>query len=869
MSIEVGDGVNVMYNNMPNTVDITGHPQLTGVQRYDRFTQDGIFRLQQFTNVDASDTGPAMVFFTDGDTVLFSNSNFFRVFFQSALANCPPPPPQCNISTTRANNQLVLLVECFPDTVLGDARIMELTGSRSFMLDGRDTLSYDSNTLRYRSGSITQEAFQDIRNLYVLEDAQAGGQTGRSLSRFIGGTSSIFSGPGTLRVGELDGMGAAFFSTSTSATMEIDTAVVDEQLIFDAMPDNNIVRVSDIFRVGMTPPITPNPLVDLGGMEPTPYRVRSFPTASRIEFDMGDITVLDRFGQVLASLRDYDSLSTFANSRTVTTTSGSSSTDLGPGGLTLYTNENSAGQEQAFGVNGIESALIQSRIDDAFDQIEAPINQQPRFSARGFGDGSAVFSADGNEVVTVTDSAPVVVGAGQFVNFDGMNIEIYNQGDPNTPVSGSPFTVANFTVYETVTGAPRRYFDEYSSQNMPSQDFAGPGVLYLDNSNRAFYTNDRGTQQFISGFINSLPPSQIRTVTREVTTPMNTTVRVVNIENNDRILVEASSSTTTSTSDNQGVIYVGNMVNTVNGFTVPSSSRVVDRPSTTPGERIVEVIAPNGQVQFSTTTSMYFSRQPGGVPQMVPINSSLAGGGVIYFNPNGGPVLYNQDTTVSPSLVMAIENTGISFTSSTSGIAELNFFNGQRVINFPGMSSTFLQGPGTIYTSGSQSFYSTDTVRNAQIAGEISRLLPAILNVNTTTGSFQIMSGTGESVFNFTFGNVRNFNIGGTSTVSYSNGFLVFPGFNFSTSSFTYYNGFETQRFGPGDMVSLNGPGLIIRINMENGEIVFIDDRLTIDRIFETSNSAMNAFRSPILVTPDTLSLTSKNSTVSAFFGQV
>ena len=860
----IGTGVDVEFDNAADLVTITGRPNLDAM-RYQYVVQQSNFHpfiIGSVTNQDRSgDMGFAVVYY-DGSTVLFSNSTQFQNGYRQVEAACPDPPQQCNITTRRANDELVLQIPCSPrsENVASDD-IMELTGSESIEIQSGETLAYSSNSLRYRRGSTTLRTFDNIDSLYFLEDVNVQGQSGQRLTRSIGMSASVFSGPGTLRVGSFAGGMNAFFSTSRSANAEVNAAVVDEQLTFNADANNNIVSVTDVFT--MNPP-PDNPLVMLGGMAPTSYRARSFPTASEIQFNNGAVTVTDRFGQSLASLSNFDSLSVFRNSE-IQTFSGammSMALSLPSGGLTLYTNRDAMGTaNEGFAFAGIESPVIQGRITTALDQIEVPINERPQFTGTAFSDGSAVLNGNGMQVVTLTDRAPVTVGSGQFVRFDGSNVRIFDRSDTNTPVSSIPVT--DFTVFETVSGAPGSFYNQYNSTNLPDQDFDGPGTIYYDNAGRGFYTNDRPTEQFVSGFIASLPPARIDTVVRRVDG-----MAFVDIVNGDRQLVEVSTSSTTATGGNQGVIYVNDILRTVNGYTVPADAQVVDVPSTVPGERIVQARDSNGRILFSAPSTGNYMYRMGNSITTPAANSSFPGGGVIYFNTDGSAVVYNADTATSPQLVTAIANAGITFGSNTPGITELNFFNGQRVNTFTGMSSSFLQGPGTVYTSGSKSLFSTDVARNGQIPGEVSQLLPVTFNVNTTTGSIEIVAGNGMSVTNFTVITDRRINIGGTQTVEYSNGFAVFAGNNISTSSFTYFNGFEVKRFGPDAEESFPGPGQVI-ISEETGEVTFIDDSTTIRRVDERVASTIDVFRPPVLVTPDVQILTSKSSDVTALFGQV
>ncbi len=121
-------------------------------------------------------------------------SDLFRNLYESLAVQFPVPPSQVTISTPRVSNELALALQSNPVNC-ADGNIIQLTGSDTFILGSGESLAYNSNSLRYRRGSVTQEIFDDIANFYVLEDITQNGERGRRLRQFTGGSSDIFTGP--------------------------------------------------------------------------------------------------------------------------------------------------------------------------------------------------------------------------------------------------------------------------------------------------------------------------------------------------------------------------------------------------------------------------------------------------------------------------------------------------------------------------------------------------------------------------------------------------------------------------------------------------------------------------------------------------
>ena len=831
---------------------ITGaDPIVLTASRFQYLYQDpGSFRFRDVTGPipgAGGQPGPGTLYY-DGDTALFTNSDLFIGTYEGLAAQFPVPPSQVTISTPRVNNELALNLQSSPSDPVTDGNVIELTGSDAFILGSGESLTYVSNSLRYRRGSVTQRVFNPITNFYVLEDITENGQQGRTLRRFTGGSSEVITGPGILRVGTSpnDGSRVAFFSPSTSVNQEINSGIIDGQLSFDAV--QNSAQISDIF----TNPGTPARLIDLGGTSKT----FTYPTASRVTFDdtsgRREIRVFDRFNQQLGAFFDSD-LSSFLNHQVQTTSSGTASFDIPDGGVTLISNSNDG---QIF-IYPSRNTLLTGRINEARSSITIPPNPSPTFSISSSG-GSSVLSINGDETVTISDRPPIIVNSGQSCNYNGASVTVYNNGAPGTPVSGTPITVNSLTTFVT----PGNCLNTFT--NTAPRDLPGPGVAYSDNQNRAFFTNEVQVINRINGFLNSRPHVRITTTTRT-----EGGRRFVDIVNPEGIrLVEGSTSTTTNVGSRQGLIYTGNTVRSVNGFSVPSSFTIRYVVSTTPGvDDTVEVINPDGDVYFTTTASSSFRYRQGGVLQPTPTTTtSYSGGGVFYFNPNTGNVVYNDDTTTSTGLVTDLTTSGIVFDTNTRNITTLNFFDGRTTTRYDGSSTSFLSGPGTIFTSGNEGFYSTDSTTTTRVVTEITNNIPVVVRVNQTTGGVTIFNpGTQTTIFNFTTGSERTTVSTGT-TITYTNGVLLLPGRNITTDSFTYFNGISTQVFTSGDTVTFSGPGQVI-VNEQTTETIFIDNQNTNNRINNVVNNVPVV--PPVLVRPTTTSFISKVADVFPLFGQV
>ena len=418
----ISAGVAVEFDYKTNLVTITGRQNLAAM-RYQYVVEDSQFHqfiIGSITNEDRSgDMGFALLYY-DGSTVLFSNSASFPSLYRQIEAVCPKPPQQCNITTRRANDELVLQIPCFPRSLSqANDDILELTGSESNEIKAGETLAYFSNSLRYQRGSTTLRTFEHIDYFYFLEDASVQGLTGRRLTKSVRMSSKVFAGPGVLRVGRSARMTVAFFSRSQSANEEVNAAVVDEQLTFDAESIDNIVNIIDVFTTTNPPD---NPLIQLHGMAPNSYRVHSFPTADKIEYNSGAVTITNSIGQSLASYSNFGSLSIFWKSEIQTFSASimSSALQLPSGSLTLYTSTNgetmgknghtslktkeednhtsksTKGEDkhtngnvmgegnEGFAFAGVESPIIQRRINNALDQIEVSFNKSINSTTKTF-----------------------------------------------------------------------------------------------------------------------------------------------------------------------------------------------------------------------------------------------------------------------------------------------------------------------------------------------------------------------------------------------------------------------------------------------------------------------------------------------------
>ncbi len=836
----------VLFNG-GNTVSPNNIPALP-TDRY-QYVLDGNggFLFREFSGGQSNipgQTGPGTVYY-DGDTALFTNSDSFVSLYNSISSQIPTPPSQVTIDTPVVNNEVVLNLESNPSNS-NDENIVELSGSEAFVLSSGESLTYSSNTLRYRRGSVTQEVFNNINDVYVLQDISQNGQPGRRLRRFTGSANEVITGPGVLRVGRSPtntNQRVAFFSPSSSVNQEIDNGIIDEQLDFVSSPDPPSAQIIDITGGGNSS------LVELVGS-----RTFNYPTASQISFQSGSVRVFDSLNNQIGSLSNFD-LNTFLNNEITSlsrSSTGIASFDVPDGGLTLITSQNSdTGLDEAFAYPS-RNTIVTNRIQSVLSEVSIPTTPFPNFNIRSFSNGSAVLSVNGDDVVTVTDRPPFNIGSGQFCRYNGATsrIEVYNRANPEVTIASIP--VDSLTLFESPN-----CLTTVSSTNPLNRDVAGPGVVYFDDQNRAFLTNEPRILNTITGFINSLPPAVI---IPEIRTTNQTTV--VDIVNNNRRLVEVNPPVT-DLGTTGGVIYTDNTVRVVNGFVVPSDAQVVFNP--TPQE--IQVVSSDGNIIFSTPATGTVQSRQGGTINSFSSGTTLSGGGVIYFNPTTGNVVYNTDTTTTPELVTDLTNSGISFEQVINGITELNFYDGQRVSTFTTSSSTsFIPGPGVVFSTGNQVLVSTDTTRNIELIREISQINPPSVTVSTTTGTVRVTTATGTPVVNFTIGDTSEIVTVETSTIIYTNGVLMVDGRNITTNTVTTFDGVNRITFGTTDSVNVTGPGIII-VNRETNEVTIVTDPTTISRInFRIRNTP---FVPPFVTPPNTNSLTSKFQDVSALFGQV
>lgn len=807
------------------------------------------FRFQEFqTSRTDPDVGPGTLYY-DGVRALFVNNDVISntingLDLPAVVVPMTPPPPlsQVSVSYIRRGTQLVLNLNDEPDMTTTSANdVIELTGMTTRTVSSDQSVSYSGDTVTLRQGSTVRGTFPSTQ-LVVLSDLRRGNDVGRSLRRFMGSSSEAFFGPGTLYMGMLGGQTVAFYSTS-SVNNDIIGNVVSQQVTFTSQSQTNMAQVTDIF----TNPGTTTSLIELSGS-----RTFSFSTASRVLFNNGIVTIQDRFGQQLGRFSGV-SLNGFINSRIVSYgTMGDETITIPEGGLNMITNGG-----QAF-IYPAGNSVITSGISTALSQITVPIPVSIRYDTTSQSDGTAFLMGNGITLVTISSGRTIDLNPTQSIAYDGSTgtLTVFNIANPSTPIAS--FTITSFSVSESPTS-----LTTYSSSVPLNRDISGPGRLYVDNQNRAFFTSEQRLQDFITGFINSLPPARISTVTRTI----NQT-QVVNLENGGRRLVEVSSSSMRPTTDQSSIVYFGNTVYVAQGFVVPGSSSVMYNPTT----GMTTITSTDGTTVSYPTSMFTLQRFPADTTNVITTNMTFSGGGFFYRSPMGD-VRYILFENVDMMFIDSLRGIGIINDANTiPNVNEFNFFNGRRIVTFTGSSSNVFSGPGSSFTAGGQTFYSTSMALNARIANEVAQVLPSSIVYNSTTGTITITSGTGSAVTSFTVSTTSSGSVSPTSSFTFSNGVLVAPTVFSSNitgvTSFVIFNGFETTTFGPGDSFTLMGPGTLI-YDRNSGQVTFTTDSTTSSRLMQRIQGVMNTFTAPVLSRPGTQEQRSKFRNVNSTFGQV
>ena len=781
--------------------------------------------------------GPGILYIQTPNA-LFSRSNFVNNFITTNLPDLQPdvliPPDPIEIEVVLRNDTderyfLALNIDTteVPDgTFELDDDVIEVTDSVSFTISSGQIVIYSGSQLLIRTGSLTDEQFQNIMAFSVLEPTVQAGISGFKYQEFKATTSPppSLSGPATLIVGKQSGQEVAFFSTASDKNHRISTTLVDMQLNFQIV--NETAKIVARFP----PTMSGQKLIDLSGAQSF-----NFPNGASIRLMNTEVSVTDGFGR---TLQKFDTglpmaVSYFLNGQ-VQRSIFKRSFQIPDGGVTLYFNPSDSEVFFYPSRNQIIGAKINQAIQDA--------NTQPvqiasfSLSANKFGIAtlSAKFQNNSiDEEVEVVDVAPATVldiESSDSLSYQGMSVEILDRDG----MSVKQFAVSPLAV--NLAGA--QYLS--SEDNFPTK-FGGSGRLYVDSDMRAFFTRNQDIQNLITNFVNGIPEPKIDVV-------KDPDDGLIYFQAGEENLFKLNGASSVEVESNTTGIYFDNEINLVNVFKIPADAQVSHNMT----DDVLQVSDPNdpGGFLFQTSAKMVFDNQEG----IVKLNndSVIDIKGFIYYSDRGALVTVNGDIDQGIVGVLFKNEWGLQASTRTiPGVMNLTVANGRNILTYT-MSAPFaLPRGGSYYMSstGGNAMYIFDQELNDSASDTYSQFNPSKPVYNRTSGVLTLMTAEGKFISSLRPGVTPTANISRGASILYAKETLFFTPEIVQPlekiNQFTVWDGLMATTYSrSNDEVRFEGPGVFW---YEGDMAFFTADPTTVSLIHQRITSIVSTFRAPVI----------------------
>ena len=817
-------------------------PGISECSRIEGFQAEIFTRDQMFSGPGVLYRGPNRALF------IAANSDRVSALIEANRPNFPTPiEPVESIFHTVMNMYLVLnndntdAPDGVPDS--GDSSIV-LTGSNCMNLQAGDAVIYLGGTISIRRGSTqldSQCPASGIGTLDAIETTRVFGVECQVLTRVENSLSRALSGPGLLCCGDraTSGGQTAFFTNYGNLVNQINQRVVQDQL--SASTDaGGTVTINRVLE-----PNAGTRLVTLNGAQSL-----NFPTATQVVQSSGVVQIQNSNGDIIQVFMCFGvgvSLAAFTSNQVSFSASG----NLGPlnipgGGLSMEYNPSNC----SVFVYPTQQSNVGQFVSRAKSNVTVP--SAISFGAMPDGFGGVILTANGNAVFGASTSRSFPVGEFQTLIYQGMNLNIQNirMGDVTPTMSFS-----GVQMFTTNTGSNR--LEMFMESAVPST--SGPGTLYVDDRNRAFFTNSASLMMFIQDSISS-----------SIGVPINIggqdTIEL-SIGGNNLFTFDDSSTLRPFIRD-QGFAYQSNTIARYNGFSTPSGSTI--QYFSDPG--LLRVIDSGGNLIREESNVNSLLRHDGrGMFPPVSVNSTFSGGGT--FMNGSMSLIFLPNNLVGPGF-QRLTMLG-ALTSIASGVGTLVANIGGRTQTFMGGSPTgVFNGPGSLFSSNESYFFTTDDEFITRIMQAVSNLRPVTTFFNRTTGLIQVISG-GREIIAINPSSSRTISTSDSSTVTITggiNGGNISIDGNFISGgirNFVFNDGitYRTIDFTvPGEMFSFRGGGGMIILS--NGMGFFSSVPSITQRIMFGINEAGNAVVPPVIPTPFPASFVSKENLVDTRIGQ-
>ena len=745
--------------------------------------------------------------------------------------------------TTPTDNLVLNIDSAARDGIFDpDDDILELTGSSTFLIPDNQDLLYDGDRLLVIDRNSLAQQFDSISNLYTLRPFLTTGVSvpGRNFEIFNTSntqTPRAFSGPGVLRVGMNRGQEVALYSTVSDVNQFITSELVSRSFRFQASEGNAEIIAE------FPPSLMDTRLISLVGAESF-----SFPDATSVRTMGSQVTVLSEQGVIQRFDTGQTPFFSAFIGHQVTRTNIDRNYDVPPGGATLLFNPNVNEFFLYPSRNGIISTNVAMAVEEA-NVVQEVITGDFSFET-SFGVATLTIRTNEmpirNFMIGVRPATTFDVGPSQTISYKGMTIEILGSGGEQRRIfeNVTPFIV-NLNEGQLII-----------ENDTSVTSFGGPGRLYIDSNNNAFYTRSQDIQNFITNFISRIRQPMVSLV-RDVMDGQ------IYFRSGNRNLLQVNGGTTV-TSGRAGIFF-NNEVNFVDTYNIPNNARATFDSTTnilsvvdlTTGERLFNIPIPNLLYQFNDSPSFQGGR---------PMVDTLGTGnnhvfpftnGIIYFSGLGA--LVSSSDAITQGIYDTLFQTG-GLQASQSRIQNVGNFtvaDGNSVVSYENSVPFLLREGGTYYFSGSQPangmYFDTDSYRTflGSVTRTFSQLNPTRVTYNSTTRVLSLQTNEGIDISSFVVGETEPRQITQGVTILWENETIFFIDgdgdvieFITGVDEFRVWNGFETILYDRSTVgsVRVNGPGVFWA---DGFQAFFTNDTVATRRITNRFRDVMATFRLP------------------------
>ena len=766
--------------------------------------------------------GPGFLYVNAPDA-FFSKDDAFTDALMSLRAL--PPPIMYIVSTESVmdGGMDVTVLE------VNDMRIMTLTGSESRAVSSQEAVSYSQmNTVTILRGANQVDSFPNIMQLSVLE----GPSSFETFANSAG--ADFFNGRGMLYVDNANQR--AFFTTSTSDINTINNGIVNDAFqVMETSPGVSSLQDS-----------SGNNLLNLTGAEP-----RDFMAADSFEYQSNTLTLRDAGDRILGTFNNIMQFSVFDNNEIQSFSGGTTETALSGGGA-LFTD---ADGNAFFSTSTTATAFVLNNIPPP-TVVPTPVTFSVEVNNQGIAslaaDNMMLVTLSGAQIADVPRFSSLQYTNGMLTIADAMNNPLARFGGiDQLSVNDEPGSLQSFN-------------------GSAGQTFIGPGRVYI-NDGQAFYTTDTSVTSFITSSVESVLAPAIG-----FGFDVENGVGSVNLTVGGMPFVTLTESTVTESQPGDLILYNDDTISTIRGFQASS----VPSGSLTYGGGVLEFMPadPDEADPFSTTLNslLYYDGVTTQTFDGSSPNVTLPGGGTLYVNPDMGVGFYTIPDTINDDVANALIGLGVVDTQNQiGGVSELGVYDGNTYVTYRGSAPRLIAGSGpsgeggTFYTSGGNSFFSTDPATNQQITTTVSNAVPVITTVDEN--GFVVVNYNNGTIYRFNPGQTTSTAItfGPQDTFMYVNGTIVSSRFQdpIPADMLTLFNGITTQTFGGNSSMTFSGPGTLI-VDSTTGEAFYTTSSQAGGSIIFTRNAVQGTSRRPVIGIPAEARVLSKFPMFSAQFGQ-